>query len=264
MGTVNIAFVQASLFWQNHAANLSKFKQIIESLSDDTGLVILPEMFLTGFVVNPEPNAISQDSAEIKELQKLSAIKNLVISGSVIIKEKNQFYNRFLWISPDGSISYYDKRHLFTYGGEDKNFNAGNSLKTFNLKGIKFRPLICYDLRFPVWSRNRFSKEHGYEYDVLIYTANWPSPRSQVWSALLKARAIENQCFVLGVNRVGTDGEGLNYSGDSVLFNARGEVMAKAEASKELVINATIDLAELNSFREKFAVGPDWDDFTIH
>lgn len=260
---IKIAAFQSSLLWQDISGNLNNFKDKIAQEGANTDLIILPEMFLTGFVVNPTEYAISMDGAEISTLKQLSKEYDVVIAGSVIIRESENYYNRFLWIQPDGDVSYYDKRHLFTFGGEDKNFVAGQKDAIFCLKGIKIKPLVCYDLRFPVWAKNSYDEGNGYEYDVLIYTANWPAPRAEVWKTLLKARAIENQCFVIGVNRVGTDGEGLSYTGDSRIINARGEIVAETQSSENQIIRYCIDKKELETFRSKFPVGPDWDIFSI-
>ncbi len=263
MNKIKITALQSSLVWQNHEANLDCFSKKIRNASPDSDLIILPEMFLTGFVVNPTHHSVTMDGDELKRLVELSSKVDAVICGSLIIRESKNYYNRLLWISPDGEVQYYDKRHLFTFGGEDKNFVAGEKKPVFTLNGIKIKPLICYDLRFPVWSKNSYDKDAGYGYDMLIYTANWPEPRKEVWRALLKARAIENQCFVVGVNRVGTDGEGLTYTGDSMVISARGEVVAAAVPSQEETIEYTIDKNHLEEFRAKFPVGPDWDSFSV-
>ncbi len=260
---LNIAAIQTYLYWKDPEANLTHFESIITTIPDDTDLVILPEMFLTGFVVDPHRHAVSMDGEEISFLKRICQKRGFDILGSAIVKENEHYYNRLLFIDRQGTLEYYDKRHLFTFGGEHEKFRPGNEPKIFQCRGISFMPLVCYDLRFPVWARNTYNTDGGYAYDILIYVANWPAARSRVWSTLLTARAIENQCYVIGVNRIGTDGEGLDYSGDSVVINARGEVVAAASPNEEHVLFYTIDINELNKFRAKFPVGPDWDAFLL-
>lgn len=261
---LNIAAIQTLLYWKDPQANLAYFESIIKTFPKNTDLVILPEMFLTGFVVDPHRHAVSMDGDEISFLKRICQKEGLDILGSVIVKDDEHYFNRLVFIDKEGTLEYYDKGHLFTFGGEHKKFQPGTGPKIFQCRGISFMPLVCYDLRFPVWARNSYHKEKGYAYDVLIYTANWPASRSRVWTALLTARAIENQCYVIGVNRVGVDGEGLEYSGDSVVINARGEVVAAANPNEEQVLFYTIDSNELYEFRTKFPVGPDWDRFIMH
>jgi predicted amidohydrolase len=183
---------------------------------------------------------------------------NALFTGSIIIAEGNSYYNRLIWMLPDGSFHYYDKRHLFRMGEEHMAFSAGSKKLLVNYKEWRFRPLICYDLRFPVWSRNRN------DYDMLIYIANWPESRREVWKSLLVARALENQCYVIGLNRIGTDGKGISYSGDSMLIDPRGIVISKTKAYTESVETVKISLKNLQDFREKFPAYLDADDFSIH
>lgn len=261
MKNIQATLIQTSLFWQEPERNMAHFSRLIKRMDSTSRLIVLPEMFLTGFVVQPQQHAQAMDSAYIVALQQLSREKECVICGSLIIREGENYFNRFLWIRPDGGIEKYDKKHLFTFGGEDKNFLPGRENVIFTLEGIRFKPMICYDLRFPVWARNRYSQETGYAYDVLLYTANWPEPRRAVWKTLLKARAIENQCIVIGVNRIGNDGEGLHYAGDSRVIDARGKKIASAARGKKATISFMLDCNALHTFREKFPVGPDWDAF---
>jgi predicted amidohydrolase len=186
------------------------------------------------------------------------------ITGSFLLKDQNHFYNSLWWVTPDGEKTRYDKRHVFSMGGEDKKIAKGTEKVIVSLKGWKICPMICYDLRFPVWSKNKYHETAGFEYDLALYVANWPSQRSYPWEQLLIARAIENQSYVLGVNRVGEDGVGNKYSGNSHMIDPKGKIIASAEPGKDDAVSVTISLDQLKRFREKFNVGRDWDHFTIH
>ncbi|PID92833.1 MAG: amidohydrolase [Bacteroidetes bacterium] len=261
---LSVALFQSSLHWKDVAGNLAFFSRLITQEHGDADLIILPEMFLTGFVVDPAAYAIEADGEEIGQLKRLSSEKQAVICGSVILREGSHYYNRLLWIHPDGTVTHYDKRHLFSFGGESRRFVAGEKNLIETINDFRVQPQVCYDLRFPVWARNSYREETGFGYDLLIYTANWPASRAEVWKALLKARAIENQCYVIGVNRVGTDGEGLTYSGDSMIINARGEVVASAPPSQEHLLEYVLHREELDKFRKDFFIGNDWDSFSIN
>jgi predicted amidohydrolase len=233
---------------------------MIDSL--ETDLVILPEMFNTGFVVNPAHLAEEMDGPTLQWMQEKSAKNGYVVTGSLIIRESGKYLNRLFWVRPDGSHEHYDKRHLFTMAGEDKRFSAGTSRMITGLNGWKVCPLICYDLRFPAWSKNRFI-DNEYEYDLLIYIANWPEARSHAWSSLLVGRAIENQSYVVGVNRVGTDGNNIRYSGDSVIVDSQGYKVYAAPEGSEAIKTIELSCEDLENFRDKFRIGPDWDDIPI-
>ena len=252
---LQITIVQPTIIWEDIEGNRTMLEQMISEI-DQTDVILLPEMFTTGFTMNVETFFETMDGTTLSWMKKLSRNKNAAIAGSIIIKEKDSYYNRLLWVNSDGSVFWYDKRHLFTMGGEHIAFSKGDKKLIVECKGWKICPLICYDLRFPVWSRNKEG------YDLLIYLANWPSARHQVWKTLLEARAIENQAFVVGVNRTGTDGLGLNYLGGSGCVDAKGKAsfLDKEPRLKTLILN----YSELSSFREKFPLLPDSDSFVIH
>lgn len=255
---MKVTLIQLDIIWENHKANLDKLDNLLDNLNPvDTDLIVLPEMFTTGFSMNSTKNAVEMNSDEVNWLINKAKILNTTIIGSMIINEDGNRYNRLLIASKDGIICQYDKRHLFRMGNENQNYKAGMSIQEATIMNWKVRPLICYDLRFPVWSRNDSN------YHLLVYVANWPASRSDIWTSLLKARAIENQAYVIGVNRVGTDGEGINYSGDSVVFNPKGEAILSLPANKETIMSTELSLEDLISFKEKFPAWMDADQFTI-
>ncbi len=258
METLRVALVQADLHWEDPLANLNMFDEFLMDLKDKADLVILPEMFTTGFSMNSRKLAEKMSGVSVRWMLDKAEYLNAVVAGSMIIKEGDGYYNRLLWVYPDRSLEWYDKRHLFRMGGENKFYDAGKQRLVVDYKGWRINPLICYDLRFPVWSRNRN------DVDMLIYVANWPASRKQAWTILLKARAIENQVFVAGVNRVGSDGEGVIYQGDTQLINPRGDVITGFDLSYPGVTIAEISPEELTSFRKKFPVVNDADDFVIN
>ncbi len=258
METLRVALVQADLHWEDPLANLNMFDEFLMELKDKADLVILPEMFTTGFSMNSRKLAENMSGVSVRWMLDKAEYLNAVVVGSMIIKEGDSYYNRLLWVYPGRSLEWYDKRHLFRMGGENKFYEAGKQRLVVEYKGWRINPLICYDLRFPVWSRNRN------DVDMLIYVANWPASRKQAWTILLKARAIENQVFVAGVNRVGRDGEGVIYQGDTQLINPRGDVITGFDLSYPGVTIAEVSLEELTSFRKKFPVVNDADDFVIN
>ena len=249
-----ITIVQSDIIWQNIDANLELYRKKICNIKSD--IIILPEMFTTGFTMNPDLFAEELDGRTITWMKKISKKNNSVICGSLIIKESNNFFNRFVWVEPTGVIKTYDKKHLFSFAGENNNYTPGNSKIIIEYKGWKICPLICYDLRFPVWSRNIE------DYDILIYVANWPSKRKLAWKNLLISRAIENQCFVVGVNRVGTDGNNHYYSGDSCLINSQGELIYISSHVEDLY-TTTLNKVELDKNRKQFPFLNDRDKFSI-
>lgn len=223
MKELNVALIQADLCWENPAKNLDYFSQAIHSLSNLVDVIVLPEMFTTGFSMHAKDLAETEDGESLSWMKKMAKQKNTCVTGSLIVKEKNSYYNRLFWVFPDETYKTYDKKHLFTLAKEHKTYTAGSKKLIISYKGWKICPLICYDLRFPVWARNQE------EYDLLIYVANWPKVRTSAWNALLKARAIENMCYCLGVNRVGEDGNNYPYSGHSAVYDALGEQLTKSD-----------------------------------
>ncbi len=262
MQDLRISFIQSDLIWKDSLANLKAFTKKINKIEEPTDLVVLPEMFNTGFVVDPETieEHISQDS--LKWMQNQAAEKQIVICGSMIVKEEHQYFNRFYWVLPNGSFETYNKRHLFSLGGEDKHFSPGHENVIIPYKGWKIKPLICYDLRFPVWAKNTYDKGE-YEYDVLIYVANWPVARVHAWKSLLVARAIENQSYVVGVNRIGKDGRGTPHSGFSGIVEPMGQWISEEVENVESVQTIKISKSTLESYRQKFNFAQDWDLFSI-
>lgn len=255
--TIQITVVQPDIIWENIPANLERLEKIIAGIPPQTDIIILPEMFNTGFSMNPETLSEKPGSRTYSWMAETARGKNSAVCGSYIVEEDGLYFNRWLFVSPDGSTFRYDKRHLFSPGNEDRLFKKGEEREVFSFRGIRICPTVCYDLRFPVWSRNRN------DYDLLINSANWPRSRRDVWLTLLKARAIENQCFVAGANRTGTDGTGTEYCGDSLIIGPRGEIIASDTMNKECLITATVSLMELDQFREKFPVLGDGDEFLI-
>jgi len=254
---LTISTVQADLIWENINSNLIRFEALINSIDQPTDIIILPEMFTTGFTMKQQEYAESTEGKTLEWLKKTAIDRNTAIIGSFICKDKEQFYNRLYFVHPDGQYETYDKRHLFRMGEEHLHYGQGEKRVIVEYKGWRICPLICYDLRFPVWSRNKD------DYDLLLYIANWPESRRDVWKTLLAARAIENQCYVAGVNRVGKDGMGLKYSGDSRVIDARGETVSQSRMSEESVISVEISLDELMDFRDIFPVFKDADKFSI-
>ncbi|MDA9312765.1 amidohydrolase [Vicingaceae bacterium] len=257
MQKLTISIIQADLVWENVDANLNAFANKIQSI-ESTDLIVLPETFSTSFSMNSEALAEPMNGKAMSWMAEMAQNKNAVIASSAILKEKNKIFNRFIWMRPDGTFEKYDKRHLFRMGDEHNHFTPGRKRLIVKLKGWKICPQICYDLRFPVWSRNKKQ-----EYDLLLYVANWPEVRTAAWEKLLYARAIENQCYVAAVNRIGIDGEGVNCNGNSMLIDPKGELIWKAPNQKESTKTVNLNFDELNSFREKFRVGMDADDFEV-
>lgn len=252
MDKFKITIIQPDIIWENPSGNFRKLEKLTER-SGDTDLIVLPEMFSTGFTMQPEKLKEGMNGPSVSWMKDQAAHKDVAITGSLIIEEDNHVFNRCLWVFPDGKIEYYDKRHLFTMSGEKEHYSPGNRRLTVEYRGWRFYPLICYDLRFPVWSRNTDN------FDVMLYLANWPAPRHQVWKTLLQARAIENQAYCIGVNRVGKDGNGLDYLGDSCLIDPRGNAYYSGDI--EDVRTFEISYSELHDFRKKFPVLKDMDGF---
>jgi omega-amidase len=295
MSTLTITTIQTNLFWEDKTANLQLFEQKIRNLQQKTEVVVLPEMFSTGFSMQPEKLAETMGGPTVAWMKKLSAEKRIIITGSVIIEEEGNYYNRLVWMLPNGQYGYYDKRHLFAYAQEDQHYTPGNKRLIASVKGWKINLLVCYDLRFPVWSRQQQfmasttlsdaiwqadastpSAEgtaqpadiptspvaSSPEYDLLIYVANWPERRNHAWKTLLQARAIENQCYVVGVNRVGKDGNDIYHSGDSMIIDALGSVLY-TKPHDEDVFTITLQKEALEETRNKLPFLKDADRFII-
>jgi omega-amidase len=270
MSTLTITTIQSHLHWQDKAANLKMFEEKIDSIKEKTEIVVLPEMFSTGFAIHPETLAETMDGETIAWMKRVAATKKIILTGSVIIKATDQvagsptrYYNRLIWMLPTGEYGHYDKRHRFAFAGEDQNYTAGTKRLIASVKGWKINLMVCYDLRFPVWSRQDTEDvEEGLEYDLLIYVANWPERRNHAWKTLLQARAIENQSYVVGLNRVGKDGTDLYHSGDSMVIDPLGEILYHKK-DEEDIFTITLEKAHLETVREKFPFWRDADDFMI-
>jgi omega-amidase len=256
-----ITGIQTQLHWEDKQANLDMLEQKIFSIKEKTELIILPEMFSTGFSMEPEKLAETMEEKTVQWMKKIAIEKKIILTGSVIIKEEGHYYNRVIWMLPNGECGYYDKRHRFAFAGEDKKFTAGTKRLIASVKGWKINLLVCYDLRFPVWSRQQFRSEE-LEYDLLIYVANWPEKRIHAWKTLLQARAIENQCYVAGVNRIGNDGNNIHYSGESMVIDPMGEILYHKK-DEEGIFTVILDKNHLKTVREKFPFWRDADEFLI-
>lgn len=254
MQNLRVTTIQSHLFWENKQQNLAMFDQKLQALKGQTDLIILPEMFTTGFSMNAAPLAEAMDGPTMQWLQKQAAAVEAVITGSFIVIENGQYYNRLVWMLPDGQYQTYDKRHLFTLAGEQHYYSAGQERLVVEYKNWKICPLICYDLRFPVWSRNTV------DYDLLIYVANFPARRSHAWKSLLVARAIENQAYTVGLNRVGKDENDIYYSGDSMILDYAGQLRYQISHVED-IFTTTLSYKDLHTFRSKLNFLPDRDDF---
>ena len=254
---LTIALIQTDLVWENPEQNKINISKKINTISEKTDLIILPEMFTTVFTMNPYDFAETMDGQFILWLKSIATAKNTAITGSLIIKENNNYYNRLVFVFPSGEIQTYDKRHTFTLAGENKVFTAGNKKLIIDYKGWKICPLICYDLRFPVWARNIEN------YDVLLYVANWPKPRINAWNTLLKARAIENMCYCVGVNRVGVDSRGNTYTGNSAVYDSLGKKISTIKPYIEATEIVRLNKDILLKNRQRFQFLNDRDDFKL-
>jgi len=279
--SLRVTIVQSDIYWEDTLKNLESFSDKIDAL-EETDIIVLPEMFNTGFSMQSAKLAEKMEGATVSWMNEQAKKSNAVIVGSLIIEEdnlgKSNFFNRLIWMQPNGDFYSYDKRHLFRMANEHDSFTGGENRIIVNYKGWRICPLICYDLRFPAWSRNKellvdvpcgdyqkesFENQQTSAYDCLIYIACWPAARKQPWNKLLEARAIENQCYVVGVNRVGEDGNNITYSGDSVVVNPKGEAILEAPEEQSCSLKTELSLSDLNSFRTTFPVGKDGDDFQI-
>lgn len=263
MENLYCTIIQTSLAWEDKAANVEMLGKKILAIKDKTHIVILPEMFSTGFSMKPETLAESMDGATVAWMKDIAMNKKIILTGSLMIKENNAYYNRLLWVLPNGEIGYYDKRHLFGYGKEDEHYTPGKTRMIVSVNGWKINLQVCYDLRFPVWARQHMQENSNKEeYDVLMYVANWPEKRSHAWKSLLIARAIENQCYVIGVNRVGNDGNDIYHSGDSMVIGPLGEILFE-KSHDECVQTIILDKSRLDNVRNQFPFLSDADDFSI-
>jgi len=254
---LSVAIVQSNLVWENPIQNRLNFSKKITAIESDIDLIILPEMFTTGFTMHPEILAETMTGNTVKWMKQLANEKQVAIMGSIIISEDNTYYNRMLFVEPSGAIHYYDKRHTFTLAGEHLVYTAGKEQKTVDYKGWKILLQICYDLRFPVFARNTMN------YDLVVYVANWPAPRIAAWDALLKARAIENMSYCIGVNRVGLDANNLEYPGHSTVYDLFGNSVVSCEANSENIKTALITKDHLKKYRKKLQFLSDQDRFKL-
>jgi omega-amidase len=280
MSTLSITTIQTNLHWEDKASNLQMLEQKINSIKEKTEVVVLPEMFSTGFSMKPELLAETMEGETVQWMKRMAAEKKIILTGSFICRGAEsdltdsdktvqppasggvptRYYNRLIWMQPNGQYGVYDKRHCFAFAGEDEHYTAGTKRLIASVKGWKINLLVCYDLRFPVWARQTPGREA--EYDVLIYVANWPERRIHAWKTLLQARAIENQCYVIGTNRVGDDGNNIHYSGESMIVDPMGEVLYTKKDAED-IFTITLDKAHLKTVREKFPFLRDADSFQI-
>ncbi|MBL0046919.1 MAG: amidohydrolase [Bacteroidetes bacterium] len=260
MDELIIALLQVPLVWENKAENLRIIGTWVDSIHNSVDIIVLPEMFSTGFSMNSKKLAETMDGASVSWMRTQASNKNCIICGSLIIEENGKYFNRFIWMPPSGKCSVYDKRHLFRMAGENEHYSEGKHKLIVHYKEWDICLQVCYDLRFPVWSR-RTKQEN---YDLLLYVANWPERRSYAWKSLLPARAIENQSYVVGLNRVGLDGNDINYSGDSMALNFLGESLISAKPGEETILQITLSKPELLNFRKNFPAEQDADQFTLY
>nr|WP_297782722.1 nitrilase family protein [uncultured Allomuricauda sp.] len=253
--TLNIALIQTDLFWEDPVSNRKMFEEKMMSIPDDVDLIVLPEMFTTGFTMKPENIQLSEGEGTLKWMKQMAQKQNKALVGSIVFQENGKFFNRLYFTSPEGDIETYDKKHTFTLAGEDEVYEAGIAKLIFEYKGFKICPMICYDLRFPVWARNTE------DYDMLIYVANWPKKRINAWDTLLKARAIENMAYCIGVNRTGKDGLDFEYPGHSAVYDVLGEPLAFSKDEK--ILYATLNKKHIESTRKKLRFLEDRDKFSL-
>ena len=260
MSTLTCTLIQTKLFWEDANANRQMLEEKINSI-EKTEIVVLPEMFSTGFSMQPEKLAETMNDETIAWMKRIASGKKIILTGSLMIKDGDQFFNRLIWMLPNGNYGCYDKRHLFAYGDEHNHYSAGSKRLIASVKGWKLNLQVCYDLRFPVWAR-QIMRDEVFEYDVLILVANWPERRSNAWKTLLQARAIENQCYVIGVNRVGEDGNKMHHSGDSMVIDPLGEILYHKK-DEEDIFTVQLNKEHLEAIRKRFPFWKDADRFII-
>ena len=260
--SLTFTLIQTALFWEDIDANLQQLTQKINSLTAKTEVIVLPEMFSTGFSMQPEKLAETMNGKAVNWMRQTATDKRVILTGSLMIEENGKYFNRLIWMLPNGQFGYYDKRHLFGYANENKHYTAGNKRLIAQAKGFKINLQVCYDLRFPVWARQQTTNNNDSEYDILLYVANWPERRNHAWRTLLTARAVENQCYVIGVNRVGNDGNTIYHSGDSMVINALGETLYH-KAHEEDIFTITLEQEPLEAIRSKLPFLKDADEFKI-
>ncbi|MFD1315035.1 amidohydrolase [Namhaeicola litoreus] len=256
--TLKVTLVQTDIYWEKLEENRIHFEQKIDSIREQTDMILLPELFSTGFSMNANHLAETMEGPTVQWMLKKAEQKNAVVIGSVLIKENEKCYNRLVVAFPNGKTIFYDKRHLFSYAGEHTVFEAGRKRITFEYKGFKIFPLICYDLRFPVWARN------DSDYDILLFVANWPNARINAWDTLLKARSIENLCYTIGLNRVGVDDNDLIYTGHSAVYDAFGATLLSFEENVEGIKSVTLEKEHLITTRKRFSFLEDRDEFHLN
>lgn len=254
---LKVSLIQSDIYWHQVEANLAMFEEKIWQITEPTDIIVLPEMFQTGFTMEHEDLSEPMNLTTFKWMKQMAAQKKAVVTGSYMVKAGGETFNRLVWMQPDGNFKTYDKRHLFRMANEHDHFSGGSERLIVEWKGWKICPLICYDLRFPVWSRNV-----DLAYDLVLYVANWPAVRVNAWDTLLKARAMENVAYSVGLNRVGTDGKGIEYNGHTGAYSAKGETLAFSES--EEIITLALSKSSLNDFRAKFPAQLDADSFTIN
>jgi predicted amidohydrolase len=262
MQDLKINIIQADLVWEQPDKNLENFDKKLSGLKGQQDIVALPEMFNTGFTMNGAGFAEDPKGQAFQWLLTKAAALDCVVTATFLCKENSQLFNRLIWMRPDGSFETYNKRHLFRFGNEHLHFTPGNSKIIVEIKGWRVCPLVCYDLRFPVWSKNTY-QDGKFEYDLLLYLANWPEKRKHHWRALLQARAIENLSYAAGINRIGTDGTGTTHSGNSMVFSPKGELIFESQEHIESNTIVTLSMKDLMDYRQKFNVELDWDKFEI-
>ncbi len=263
MSNLTISLIQTNLYWEDKAANLRMIEEKITAIQDKTEIIILPEMFTTGFSMRAKELAETMDGPAVEWMKRVAAEKKVILTGSMIIEEGGKYYNRLIWMLPNGQVGQYDKRHCFSLAGEDKYYTPGDKRLIASVKGWKVNLCICYDLRFPVWSRQTKTPDStSPEFDLLIYVANWPDRRIHAWKTLLPARAIENQCYVAGVNRIGNDGNDIHHSGYSMVADPLGEVQ-QMEPGQEGILTITLDRNKLDQTRQQIPFWKDADPFLI-
>jgi omega-amidase len=262
MEDLRITLVQSDIVWEEPGPNHDHFEKTVMGIREPTDLILLPETFATGFSINPGKVAEPAGGPSAMLLKKLAQKKKCAVAGTIITREGKKVFNRLSVYFPDGSSATYDKRHLFRLSEEYKLFSQGNEKIIITIKGWNILPLVCYDLRFPVWSKNTW-EDGKYGYDLMLYLSNWPDSRSHIWKTLLTARAIENQAYAVGVNRIGNDGHGTWHSGQSLVAGPKGNILLEGPSGKAMIKTIRLSASDLEVYRESFTAGMDWDKFTI-